>query len=95
MTGSTQNRTLQLIFFPECPGYELVKEKLQALHLTDVEEINCLTLPIGHPYQGFSSPSLIWNDQVLLGSKVADKNVLSCSYFLEAEIDRALEIYLK
>ena len=95
MSDSTRNDLLQLIFFPGCPGYELVKEKLISLGINDFEEINCLTLAEGHPYQGFSSPSLIWGGQVLLGARVSEKKVLSCSYFSDAEINQALQTYLK
>ena len=73
-------KTIQLIYFQGCPNAMPMKEKLTQAGAGQIDEFIQGELPVGHPYIGYSSPTVLLGEQVLFGAKTdADQGGCSLS----------------
>jgi hypothetical protein len=70
-------KKITLITFQECPNAEAVRAVLRDLNVT-FEDVKQDNLPGDHPYQGYSSPSVLAGEQVVIGAKL-DPGASGCS----------------
>ena len=57
---------LKLIYFEGCPNVSQVRTHLQSAGFP-FEEIDQDTLPDGHPYRNYSSPTILKGDRIIFG----------------------------
>lgn len=88
------NSPLILLYFNGCPNLPVLKSLMAEKRITTFTEIDLETLPPGDVLKSYSSPSLLRNGELILGSKTSNAS-LSCSYTSREEIRSALERFLQ
>jgi hypothetical protein len=58
----------ELVYFPGCPHIERARKALLSSGILGFNEISQSNLPLNHPYQGFSSPSIVVDGELLIGT---------------------------
>jgi hypothetical protein len=59
----------ELVYFTGCPLVERARQILRDRGVTAVTELNQDKLPSDHPYQKLTSPSILRDGKLLLGSR--------------------------
>ena len=61
-------KKVEIVFFSGCPLMGKAREALRSTRLP-FSEVNQDHLPAGHPYRFYSSPSILVNGQLMIGSR--------------------------
>jgi len=69
---------LRLVYFEGCPNASKAIHLLESIG-EDFERINQVNLPSADPYWSYASPTLLWNDQIVFGSKTEGSGGCSLS----------------
>lgn len=70
---------IELIYFNECPNWQKVRDLLVEQGFTDIKLIDQNDLPNDSQYKLYSSPTLLVNNKVIMGSKICSSSVGACS----------------
>lgn len=70
---------IELVYFDECPNWQRIRDLLIAQGFKDLKLIDQNTLPSDSPYKFYSSPTLLVENKVLMGSKICSTSVGACS----------------
>ena len=60
---------VELVFFDGCPNVDLARNSIRSAGVSDFLEINQNKLAEAHPYRRFSSPSILVDGKILVGSE--------------------------
>ncbi len=60
---------VELVYFSGCPNIEVARNALSLAGVIQISEVNLSVLDVSHPYQRFSSPSILIDGAVLAGSE--------------------------
>ncbi|MBS1963244.1 MAG: hypothetical protein JST04_13600 [Bdellovibrionales bacterium] len=88
-TSSKDDSKLILLFFKGCPNVPVLKSLMSEMKITNFQEIDLETLATDDPFGSFSSPTLLADGNIILGSKTSN-SALSCSYTSKEEMRTAL-----
>jgi stress-induced morphogen len=84
---------LCLLFFKGCPNVAVLKRLLHEEKVSSFTEIDLEMLPELDPLRSYSSPSLLQNGKLVLGSPTSNAS-LSCSFLSEAQMREALRRHI-
>jgi hypothetical protein len=59
----------EIIYFAGCPLLDRAKAALQFAGINNYQEVKQDKLPEGHPYKKLSSPSIVKDGKILIGSR--------------------------
>lgn len=81
--------TLSLLYFEGCPTYPELKKELDQRGVP-YREIDLESLNDGHPLKKYSSPTLLFRDEILFGTALNSAS-MSCSYASPEDLKTAAE----
>lgn len=76
---------IELIYFAGCPNWQKVRDLLLEQGFKDLKLIDQNNLPSDSPYKLYSSPTLLVDSNILMGSKVCSSSEGACS--MDHQID--------
>lgn len=83
-------KRFQLIYFKDCPNADPAKKLLSSLGL-DFENVEQDQLPAGDSLLSYTSPSLLFGDQLIFGSRTGTAS-RGCSLGLPSKEDLQVKI---
>lgn len=82
---------LSLLYFKDCPNVPILKALMKEENISSYIEIDLEQLSQNDPLRSYSSPSLLQNGELIIGSRTSN-STLSCSFYSKEEMRKALRL---